>query len=143
MQRSANDNAQDLGTGINLEPRIFRLFCQRLVALRDSGRMEFLGIVFDFFTGYFQNNKSSKNSKKFHYPRVSPGNEPLAKKPEDSGFEFGQGHDKPQFLSYEKIPGQEPMTRSVQLPAIPNLRHGIFTNRFIFRLPFPRENVNL
>jgi len=29
----------------------------------------------------------------FHYPRVPPGNHPLTKKPEDSGYEIGDEHD--------------------------------------------------
>ena len=60
---------------------------------RDSGIMEFLLISFEFFDWLLAEQQSiqkfQKYSKKCHYRRVSPGDQPPTKKPEDSGFEIG------------------------------------------------------
>ena len=39
-------------------------------------------------------------SNEFQFPRVSPGDQPLAKEPEDSGYEIGMQHadDEPVIL---------------------------------------------
>ena len=53
----------------NLAPRVLRLFGQRVGARRDSGELNY-----NFF---------------YRLPRKgSPGDKPLAKEPEDSGYEF-------------------------------------------------------
>ena len=67
----------------NLEPRVSPALCQRLVAGRNSGIMEFLWIFFKLFDWLFAEQqpirKFKKYSKKFYYPRVSPGDQRLTK----------------------------------------------------------------
>ena len=78
--------------GDSLQPRVFRLFRQQLVAWRDSRIMEFLGIFFEFFDWLLfckqPIKKFKEYSKKFHYPRVSTSNQPLTKSQRNSGFEI-------------------------------------------------------
>ena len=75
-----------------LEPRLSLAFCQRLVAGRNSGIMEFLWIFFEFFDWLFAEQqpikKFQKYSKKFHYPRVSLGDQLLTKSRRNSGLEI-------------------------------------------------------
>ena len=89
-------------TQASLEPRVSMALCQRLVAWRDSAIMKFLWIFFEFFDWLFaeqQPIKKLKNySSKFHYPRVSPGDQPLTKSRKNSGLEIGH---KP---SYNPVP---------------------------------------
>ncbi|MCV6575760.1 MAG: hypothetical protein OIF58_08505, partial [Cohaesibacter sp.] len=59
-------------TTCNLEHRVSPALCQRL------------------FPEQQQIKKLKKYSKKSHYPRGSPGDQSLTKKPEDSGFEIAQ-----------------------------------------------------
>ena len=72
----------------NLVPRVPWLFGQRLVARRDSGDSKKFN-VFDWLPRndlhYFTANLAAI---KFQHPRVSPGDKPLAKEPEDSGYEW-------------------------------------------------------
>ena len=61
-------------------------------ALRDFGIMVFLRIVCEFFDWFFCKEpieKFKEYSKKFHYPRVSPGDQPLIKSRRNSGIEIG------------------------------------------------------
>ena len=48
--------------------------------------------LLNFLVGCFVEQQPIKKvkeySKKFHYPRVSPDDQPLTEKPEDSGFEI-------------------------------------------------------
>ena len=61
----------------NLVPRVLRLFGQRLVARRDICIRTCIVLL-----------QKSCDSTKFQFPRVSPGDQPLAKEPEDSGYEI-------------------------------------------------------
>ena len=60
-------------------------------------------IFFEFFHCCLQNNNQSKKfknySKKFHYPRISPGNQPLTKKPEDPQLEIKIFQESKDFCS--------------------------------------------
>ena len=74
----------------NLEPSVFRLFGQRLVARRDSGDIKFyyrrISVVKQWKPLWIS---QSFNLNFFYVSRVSPGAHPLTKKPEDSGYEIG------------------------------------------------------
>ena len=66
-------------------PEFLRLFVSGLTPgeTRDNGT-SLNEYSLNFFTGYLQNNSQSKSSKNiqrnlFHYPRVSPGDQPLTK----------------------------------------------------------------
>ena len=88
----------------NLVPRVLRLFGQRLVARRETGVLEF----------YYRRICAVKQCKPlqaanqkinffFEFSRVSPGDQPLAKEPEDSGYEivvlsFGFLHPRLEYL---------------------------------------------
>ena len=75
--------------------------------------MEFLWIFFEFFDWLFAEQepikKFKKYSKKFCYPRVSPGDQPLTKKPEDSGleneFQFDPEFGGHRFVSRKTVSG--------------------------------------
>ena len=75
------------------KPRVFRLIRQQLVAWRDSGII----IIFEFlnwllFCKQPIMKKFKEYSKKFHYPRVSPGDQRLTKSRRNSGLEIGELH---------------------------------------------------
>ena len=73
----------------NLVPRVLRLFDQRVGARRDSGELEFQ-LPQDFCDKTMQAVTGQPKEKKnfLEFPRVSPGEHPLAKEPEDSGYEM-------------------------------------------------------
>ena len=75
----------------NLVPRVQKVFGQRVGAGRDSGELEF----------YYRRISAAKQCKLsqgsqenkiliFEFPRVSPGDQPLAKEPEESGYEIAE-----------------------------------------------------
>ena len=73
----------------NLVARVLKLFGQRLVAKRDSGKMECYYCRISAVTQCKPLRSSqSKNLKFFEVSRVSPGAHRLTKKPEDSGYEI-------------------------------------------------------
>ena len=77
---------------VKLDPRVLRLFCQRLVTWRDSGTMEWkCARISDAKQQVVTGNSQSEKYVLFDFPRVSPGNQPLTKKPEDSGIEIVPG----------------------------------------------------
>jgi len=53
----------------------------------DSGEVELRLSVVSFVTVNSQSTAMQKNQNFSHYSRVSPGDHPLTKKPEDSGYE--------------------------------------------------------
>ena len=69
----------------NLDPRVLRLFCQRSV-------LSLLRIFLEFFDWLLFCKQPIKTfneySKKFRYPRVSPGDQPLTKSRRKSGLEI-------------------------------------------------------
>ena len=76
-------------TGLTATSVVRRLFDQRLVARRDSLELElyvnfWLAAPLQLASFYRRNHSVMK----FQFPRVSPGNQPLAKEPEDSGYEI-------------------------------------------------------
>ena len=73
----------------NLVPRVLKLFSQWMVASRDSEELEF---CLKFLTGCFVTARIVLPQKfcgnKIPVPRVSPGDQPQAKEPKDSGKEI-------------------------------------------------------
>ena len=78
----------------NLAPRILRFFGQGLVARRDWGTG--LLVLKDFCGKTMQ--AVTRQPILFEFPRVSPGNQPLAKEPEDSGHEIDLQKHLPCFI---------------------------------------------
>ena len=73
----------------NLVPRVLRLLGHQVVAMRDSGDNEPVtaGILLLTVYSFVTVNSQSKNLF-FFIDTVFPGNHPLTKKPEDSGYEI-------------------------------------------------------
>ena len=85
----------------NLALRVFRLFGQRLVARRDSGVLEFYYRMISAVkqwkplrSGACTEQPIKRFKTFFEFSRVSPGDHPLTKKPEDSGYEIGIQDDQ-------------------------------------------------
>ena len=72
----------------NLVPRVLRLLGQRVVAKRDSKEFEKKNYFFIRRPVTASIVLPQKSCGKFQYPRVSLGDQPLAKEPEDSGCEI-------------------------------------------------------
>ena len=71
---------------ISIRDRVLRLFCQRLAAW-DNG----VEVRQDFWRktiGRYTKQPIRKKDILFDFPRVSPGDQPLTKKPKDSGIEI-------------------------------------------------------
>ena len=79
----------------NLVPRVLRLFGRLLDTRRDSGVLEFyywrISAVKQCKPLW---GSQSKHLNFFKFPRASPGDQPLAKESEDSGYEIGQSCSK-------------------------------------------------
>ena len=97
LYRSVTNVASAVGPSLggelssNFVPRVLRFFGQRVVARRDSGIIE---KNWNFLIGcYFTTSKSAVpdfvGKWRPYYPRVSPGDNPLTKEPEDSGPTIG------------------------------------------------------
>ena len=73
---------------INFNPRVPTLFCQRLVAWRDSDNLG-MEVRQDFWGTTIGRYTKQPIKKRFEFPRVSLGDQPLTKKPGDTGIETG------------------------------------------------------
>ena len=91
----------------SLVPRVLRLFGLRVVARRDSGEFEKSHFFIGFpVTAFIVLPLKSRGNKIPVLPRVSPGNQPLAKEPEDSGYEIEQSPSRVTVQSRSsRVPG--------------------------------------